>query len=46
MKRDKLTKEVIDIIISYWKEGIMYKDIVTITGLSKSTVYRAIKMSK
>jgi len=46
MRRNKLTDEIIDLIYSYYKEGIEYKDIMTITGLSKSTVGRAIKMRK
>ena len=46
MRRNKLNKEIIDIIYSYWEEGLKYSDIVTITGLSRATVGRAIKMRK
>jgi len=46
LRRNKLNKEIVDIIYSYYKEGISYEDIITITGLSKSTIGRAIKMRK
>jgi len=46
LRRNKLNKEIIDIIYSYWMEGIKYSDISIITGLNRSTVGRAIKMRK
>lgn len=45
-KNDRMSKESIDMVITYYELGFNVKDICLSCNVSKSTVYRYIKLYK